>query len=51
MTVSSFLGYARANADEDTELRWWLINAFNGEWSRIANASPKAQIDAKSVEK
>ncbi|EUC47640.1 hypothetical protein COCMIDRAFT_3435 [Bipolaris oryzae ATCC 44560] len=43
--------FHNANKIVYDKLRWWLINAFNGEWSRIANASPKAQIDAKSVEK
>jgi dipeptidyl aminopeptidase len=36
-------------ANKCTELRWWLINAFNGEWSRISTAVPKAQIDAKAI--
>jgi hypothetical protein len=31
------------------ELKWWLVNAFNGEWSRITNAVPKTQDDARSV--
>lgn len=24
-----------------TELTNWLVNAFNGEWVRVANAKPK----------
>jgi dipeptidyl aminopeptidase len=31
------------------ELAWWLTNAFNGEWQRIENAVPKAQMDARSI--
>lgn len=29
-----------------TELRDWLINAFNGEWLRTESPMPKALIDA-----
>jgi dipeptidyl aminopeptidase len=31
------------------ELKWWLINAFNGEWLRVEHAVPKAQMDGRSV--
>lgn len=30
------------------ELSSWLINAFNGEWLRVENAVPKAQVDGRS---
>ncbi|USP77132.1 hypothetical protein yc1106_04406 [Curvularia clavata] len=43
--------FHNANRIVYDKLRWWLVNAFNGEWSRIAKANPKAQIDAKSVER
>jgi dipeptidyl aminopeptidase len=39
----------RETANKRTELRWWLINAFNGEWSKISTAVPKAQIDARAI--
>lgn len=32
------------------ELKNWLVNAFNGEWLRIDNAVPKAQVEGKSKE-
>ncbi|KAL5121253.1 hypothetical protein ACEQ8H_000721 [Pleosporales sp. CAS-2024a] len=31
------------------KLTWWLTNAFNGEWLRIENVVPKAQMDARST--
>lgn len=31
------------------ELKWWLVNAFNGEWLRVENAVPKAQIEGRST--
>lgn len=51
MTVRGPFLANKDNADKHTELRWWLVNAFNGEWSRIAKPNPKSQIDAKSIEK
>jgi hypothetical protein len=32
-----------------SELKWWLINAFNGEWAKITNVVPNAQIDARAI--
>jgi dipeptidyl aminopeptidase len=29
------------------ELTWWLTNAFNGEWLRVQNVKPKAQVEGK----
>jgi len=29
------------------ELKWWLVNAFNGEWLRVQSAVPKVQINGK----
>ncbi|KAI9819553.1 MAG: hypothetical protein M1827_007003 [Pycnora praestabilis] len=34
--------------DNIAELNNWLINAFNGEWLRTANAVPLLNIDARS---
>jgi hypothetical protein len=34
---------------EALELNWWLINAFNGEWAKIAKVVPNAQIDARAI--
>jgi hypothetical protein len=34
-------------ANNKSELNNWLINAFNGEWLRTANASP-LQLDSLS---
>lgn len=28
------------DADRCTELQNWLVNAFNGEWLKVANAVP-----------
>lgn len=28
-------------------MRWWLTNAFNGEWLRIENVVPKAQSEGR----
>jgi len=39
--------FHNANRIVYDKLRWWLINAFNGEWARIKTAVPKAQIDAR----
>jgi hypothetical protein len=33
------------------ELSSWLINAFNGEWLKIEDAVPKAQIEGRSLER
>ncbi|KAF1944052.1 putative dipeptidyl-aminopeptidase B [Clathrospora elynae] len=41
--------FHNANRIVYDKLNWWLINAFNGEWSRITNSVPKAQIDARSI--
>lgn len=41
MIVSSILRVQRALADLKIELNNWLINAFNGEWLKTANALPK----------
>ena len=32
-----------------TELNNWLINAFNGEWLRTEDATPKEKIGAGSI--
>lgn len=47
MTVSQILLPQLIIADVRIELNNWLINAFNGEWLRTANAVP-LQIDATS---
>ncbi|CAN9442191.1 unnamed protein product [Alternaria alternata] len=41
--------FHNANRIVYDKLKWWLVNAFNGEWSRITNAVPKTQDDARSV--
>ncbi|CAI6282022.1 unnamed protein product [Periconia digitata] len=41
--------FHNANKIVYDKLSSWLINAFNGEWLRIENAVPKAQIDGRSV--
>ncbi|KAG9188231.1 putative dipeptidyl-aminopeptidase B [Alternaria panax] len=41
--------FHNANRIVYDKLKWWLINAFNGEWSRVTNAVPKTQIDARSI--
>jgi hypothetical protein len=33
----------RSDADHDTEPTNWLINAFNGEWIKVANAKPNGK--------
>jgi dipeptidyl aminopeptidase B len=33
-----------------TELSNWLINAFNGEWLKIANAKPVAEARKRDLE-
>ncbi|KAI1564231.1 DAP2, Dipeptidyl aminopeptidaseacylaminoacyl-peptidase [Pyrenophora tritici-repentis] len=35
--------FHNANRIVYDKLRWWLINAFNGEWAKIKTAEPKAQ--------
>ena len=30
-------------ADREAELTNWLINAFNGEWLKVANPKPNAK--------
>lgn len=44
MIVSSLISVPGSSANHFTELNNWLINAFNGEWLRTANAVP-IQID------
>ncbi|KAI4953800.1 hypothetical protein J4E91_002648 [Alternaria rosae] len=41
--------FHNANRIVYDKLKWWLVNAFNGEWSRITNAVPKSQLDTKSI--
>jgi len=41
MTVSLPTLSRERTADFSAELSNWLINAFNGEWLKIANAKPK----------
>ncbi|KAH7408290.1 putative dipeptidyl-aminopeptidase B [Phaeosphaeria sp. MPI-PUGE-AT-0046c] len=41
--------FHNANKIVYDKLAWWLTNAFNGEWQRIENAVPKAQMDARSI--
>lgn len=40
--------FHNANRIVYDKLSSWLINAFNGEWLRIENAVPKAQIEGNS---
>jgi hypothetical protein len=50
MTVSTDIPRdIRASANDTLELKWWLINAFNGEWAKITNVVPNAQIDARAI--
>lgn len=39
--------FHNANRIVYDKLSSWLVNAFNGEWLRIQNAVPKAQVDAR----
>ncbi|KAF9699811.1 hypothetical protein EKO04_002186 [Ascochyta lentis] len=39
--------FHNANRIVYDKLTWWLTNAFNGEWLRIQNVKPKAQIEGK----
>ncbi|CAE7002309.1 hypothetical protein PTNB73_10248 [Pyrenophora teres f. teres] len=39
--------FHNANRIVYDKLRWWLINAFNGEWAKIKTAEPKSQVDAR----
>ena len=49
MTVSGFcLAKMLDILTMSLELKNWLVNAFNGEWLRVENAVPKAQIDGLS---
>jgi hypothetical protein len=47
MIVSSLDSHDLQQANNIPELNNWLINAFNGEWLRTANASP-LQLDTIS---
>ncbi|KAF1840521.1 putative dipeptidyl-aminopeptidase B [Cucurbitaria berberidis CBS 394.84] len=40
--------FHNANRIVYDKLKWWLVNAFNGEWLRIENAVPKVQIEGRS---
>ncbi|KAF2850728.1 putative dipeptidyl-aminopeptidase B [Plenodomus tracheiphilus IPT5] len=39
--------FHNANRIVYDKLRWWLINAFNGEWLKVKTAVPKAQSEEK----
>jgi len=40
--------FHNANRIVYDKLSSWLVNAFNGEWLRIENAVPKAQVEGKT---
>ncbi|KAF2636082.1 putative dipeptidyl-aminopeptidase B [Massarina eburnea CBS 473.64] len=40
--------FHNANKIVYDKLSSWLVNAFNGEWLRIENAIPKAQVEGRS---
>jgi len=39
--------FHNANRVVYDKLKWWLVNAFNGEWLRVQSAVPKVQINGK----
>ncbi|KAI8940338.1 hypothetical protein NX059_004031 [Plenodomus lindquistii] len=39
--------FHNANRIVYDKLRWWLINAFNGEWLKVKTAEPKAWSEGK----
>ncbi|KAI9719132.1 MAG: hypothetical protein M1828_006314 [Chrysothrix sp. TS-e1954] len=41
--------FHNANRIVYDKLRWWLINAFNGEWARIQDAVPAGRAEASVV--
>jgi hypothetical protein len=37
------------HADDEAELTNWLINAFNGEWIKVAHPKPNAKKRASRM--